>query len=121
MFGKKVEYTIKQDSLSLIERWNYVLPNSGQTMFSAILEFCRGLNDVVQTSQPIQQCRTFQRTIPQEIGGQSSVRKIHILLQILLPPRMPSSRRNAPTRKYRKYLVTFRQPSALTQSGQQDS
>ena len=67
-------------------------------MFSTILEFCRGLNDnvVVQTSRPVQQCQTFQCTIPQEIGGRSSVR-------FLLPPRMhlrraPDSRRTrAPT------------------------
>ena len=72
-----------------------------------------GLNDVVvQTSHPVQQCRTFQCTIPQEIGGRSSVRQIQILLQFLLPPRIclqraPSSRRNAPPRKH---LGTFRQP-----------
>ena len=37
----------------ILERWNSILPNSGQTMFST-LEFCRGLNDVVQTSPPVQ-------------------------------------------------------------------
>jgi len=32
----------------------YLLPNRGQTMFWTILEFCQGLNDVVQTSPPVQ-------------------------------------------------------------------
>jgi hypothetical protein len=53
------------------------LPNSGQNKFLTILEFCGGLNDC-QTSRPIQQCRTFQRTTSQENGRQSSVRQIHI-------------------------------------------
>jgi hypothetical protein len=104
----------------------YPFPNRGQTMFSTILEFCQGLNDVVQTSShPVQQCRTFQCTIPQEIGGQSSVRQIH--LQFLLPLRMclqraPSSRRtHTPTP--RKHPGSFRQPSEIMmmQRGQQDS
>ena len=72
------------------------------------MEFCQGLNDnvVVQTSCPVQQCRTFQCTIPQ-IGGRSSLR-------FLLPLRMclrraPSLRRTrAPTP--RKHPGLFRQP-----------
>jgi hypothetical protein len=77
-------------------------------MFSTILEFCRGLNDnvVVQTSRPVQQCQTFQCTIPQEIGGRSSVR-------FLLPPRMclrraPSSMRTRASTP-RKHPGLFRQ------------
>ena len=82
-------------------------------MFLTILEFCRGLNDVVvQTSRPLQQCWTFQCTIPQEIEGRSSVRQIR--LWFLLPPRIclrraPSLRRTrAPTPQ--KHHGLFRQP-----------
>ena len=90
------------------EQWNSVLPNRGNSTSWTILEFCQGLNDVVvQTSRPVQQCRTFQCTIPQEIGGRLSVR-------FLLPPRMclrraPTLRRTrAPTP--RKHPGLFRQP-----------
>ena len=114
----------------ILDRWNSVLPNRGNSMFLTltILEFCRGLNDnaVVQTSHPVQQCRTFQCTIPQEIGGRSSMRQIR--LQFLLPRRMclrraPSSRRTG-TPTPHKHPGLFRQPLALeimTQSGQNDS
>ena len=87
----------------------YIAKSRQFPMFLTILEFCQGLNDnvvVVQTSCPVQQCRTFQCTIPQEIGGRSSLR-------FLLPPRMclrraPSLRRTrAPTP--RKHPGLFRQ------------
>jgi hypothetical protein len=69
-----------------------------------------GLNDnvvVVQTSCPVQQCRTFQCTIPQEIGGRSSLR-------FLLPPimclrRAPSLRRTREPTPW-KHPGLFRQP-----------
>ncbi len=52
--GKQNNFPFVRLTTKILEQWNSVLPNRGQTMFLTILEFCQGLNDVVQTSPPVQ-------------------------------------------------------------------
>ena len=98
---------------TIFEWWNSVLPNRGNSMLLTILEFCWGLN----CWPDIPSCTTmpdFPGTIPQEIGGRSSVRQIQVRLQFLFPPRMclqraPSSRRTHTPTPW-KHPGLFRQP-----------